>query len=65
MTLAEVATELGLKSRSSIYPKIYSGELAAVPIGNKGDGLRVLRSSFEEYCQRKEREGQRRFGGAA
>jgi hypothetical protein len=65
MTLTEVATELGLKSRSAIYPKIYSGEIAAVPVGKNGRGLRVLRSSFEDYCRRIEREGERRFGGAA
>ena len=64
MTLAEVARELRL-TRSAIYPKIYNGELAAVAVGRNGRGLRVLRSSFEEYQEGIEREGQRRFGGAA
>ena len=63
MTLAEVAYELGL-TRSAIYPKVYSGELAAVAVGENGRGLRVLRSSFDEYLKRLEREGERRFGGA-
>jgi excisionase family DNA binding protein len=64
MTLTEVAHELRL-TRSAIYPKIYSGELAAVAVGRNERGLRVLRSSFEEYQQRIELEGQRRFGGVA
>lgn len=64
MTLPEVAAELGL-TRSAIYPKIYAGELLAVAVGRNGRGLRVLRSSFEEYQRRIEREGERRFGGAA
>jgi excisionase family DNA binding protein len=64
MTLQEVADELGLK-RTTIYTKIYDGDLVGVPVGKNGRGLRVLRSSFDEYCQRKELEGRRRFGGAA
>lgn len=64
MTLEEVAAELGFKSRSAVYPRIYAGELAAVAIGENGRGLRVLRSSFEEYCKRLERDGAKRFGRA-
>lgn len=64
MTLQEVAEELGL-ARTTIYSKIYAGDLVGVTVGLNGRGLRVLRSSFEEYQRRIEREGQRRFGGAA
>jgi excisionase family DNA binding protein len=64
MTLQEVADELGV-ARTTIYNRIYEGDLVGVTVGKKGRGLRVLRSSFDEYTQRIEREGHRRFGGAA
>lgn len=64
MTLDEVAAELGL-SRNAIYTKIYDGQFQAVPIHKNGKGLRVVRTSFDEYCARIEREAADRFGGAA
>lgn len=65
MTLDEVATELGYKSRGPIYKLIYGGELPAVPIGPSKDGvLRVKRTEFEAYCARQEAAGAERFGAA-
>jgi excisionase family DNA binding protein len=61
MTLKEVADELGL-TRTAIYSKIYAGELYAVAVGENGRGLRVVRSTFEQYCQRLEAESAKRFG---
>lgn len=60
MTLQEVAAELGL-ARTTIYTKIYAGELAGIAVGANGRGLRVLRSSFDDYCRRLEAQGTRRF----
>lgn len=65
MTLREVADELGLKSTGAIRNKIYAGELVGVNVGTKGSVLRVVRSSFEEYCARLEAEAAGRSFGAA
>jgi hypothetical protein len=66
MTLGEVARELGLKSPGSIRNKIYAGDLVGVNVATLGQSqLRVTRASFEAYCDRIEREAERRFGGAA
>lgn len=64
MRLDEVAHELGYKGRDPVYRLIYSGELAAAPVGT-GGALRVSRAEFERYCAAKEAEGRARFGGAA
>lgn len=63
MTLAEVAGELGLKSAGSVRNLIYRGDLAGV--SPTGRGLRVVRKSFEAYCDRLEAEGAARFGRAS
>lgn len=66
MTLREVANELGLKSPGSIRNKIYKGELVGVNVATLGTSqLRVTRQSFNDYCERIEREAAVRFGGAA
>lgn len=65
MTLQQVATELGFKSRGSIYNLIYTGQLDAIAAGTTGRGLRVTRTSFDAYCVRKEAEGVKRFKTAS
>lgn len=65
MTLQQVATELGYKSRGSIYGLIYSGELAGVTVGTTGRGMRVTRASFDSYCRRIEATGAKRFKPAS
>lgn len=63
MTLDEAATALGL-TRSAMYPRIYAGEFQTVALRPDGRGLRIVRKSFEAYCDRLEREGAKRFGAA-
>lgn len=62
MRLDEVARELGYKSRGPVYAMIYSGRLAATPVGPRGS-LRVARVEFERYCAAAEAAGRARFGG--
>lgn len=65
MTLGEVAAELGLKSTGSVRNKIYAGDLVGVNVGTTGSQLRVTRKSFDDYCERIEREAAERFGAAS
>lgn len=63
MTLDEVAREL-VTTRNDIRNKVYAGLLVGVDIATTGSRLRVTRTSFEEYCDRIEREALQRFGAA-
>lgn len=63
MALGEVQHHLRLKSPGSVRNKIYKGELVGVNITTLGKSqLRVTRKSFEDYCDRIEREAAERFG---
>lgn len=67
MTFAEVAAQLRI-SPESVRDKALTGkELAVVDVGNGSERAqwRVIRSSFDSYCARVEREAAQRLGGAA
>lgn len=61
MSMAEVAAELGWKSRGPVYELVQAGQLDAAAVGATGRGLRITRKSFDAYCNRIEEEGRRRF----
>jgi hypothetical protein len=63
MTFEDVARQLQV-SADSVRAKVLTGELAGADVGNgtQRKVLRVLRSSFDAYCERIEAEAARRFG---
>lgn len=61
MTPSQVAHELQV-SRATVYNRIYSGDLLAVSSGStKRSALRISRKSFNDYCDRLERDAEQRF----
>lgn len=62
MRLDEVAHHLGYKDKASVYPLLTShgGPIAVIATGPRR-GLRVVRASFDAYCEAKEREAAQRF----
>lgn len=65
MTQAEVAHDLGC-SVATVRNLIYDGLLDGVKLNHrKNAGIRVVRTSFEAYCERIEAEFAARLGGAA
>lgn len=62
MTLTEVAKELGISVESVRYKALVSHELEAVNVGNGSDRAvwRIVRASFDAFCERIEAEAARR-----
>lgn len=66
MTFEDVARQLQI-SADSVRAKVLAGELASADVGNGTERkvLRVVRSSFNSYCDRIEAEAARRFQAAS
>lgn len=67
MTFSEVARELQISVESVREKALIGRELAVVDVGNgtARSQWRVVRTSFEAYCQRREAQAAERFAGGA